>query len=358
LKRLTGTPAPLVSIVIPTYRRPDALLETLQNLLKLDYPADRFEVIIVDDGSEDETPQVYSGMESAFSALIYHGQRNGGAARARNAGAGIASGEILIFLDDDMIVPPSLIRQHLEALDYFGDCIVCGYREFAPRLAEVLKQSPFGRFRLEVEPRQEGWDLEKKITGRLVGDCVEHKDGGITANNLAVRREDFLGVGGFDEDFPHAGYEDQELAHRARMAGFRCLINYGLKAWNNDRRLTLRQFCERQRRGALSAAVIALKYPDLWMQRPLLQENCRMRFDDSLRVIAKKLAKTVLASPVGLVLLYGVVAVLERVWPHSALLPRCYTIMGGLYVFRGIREGLKRYGKAGVRPRTAALLEG
>jgi GT2 family glycosyltransferase len=327
-------------------------------LVKLDYPADRFEVVVVDDGSEDETSQVCAGMRSVFVALSYRGLSNGGVARARNEGARIARGEILIFLDDDMIVPPSLIRQHLEALDYFGNCLVCGYREFAPRLAEVLEQSPFGRFRLQVEPRLEGWDLEKKITHGLVENCVEHKDGGITANNLAVRREAFLGLGGFDEDFPHAGYEDQELAHRARMAGFRCLINYRLKAWNNDRRLTLRQFCERQRRGALSAAVMALKYPDLWMQRPLLRENCRIRIEDSLKVMAKKLAKTVLASPVSLVLLYSVVAMLERVRPHSALLPRCYTTICGLYIFRGIREGLKRHGKGGVRPRTASLLEG
>jgi hypothetical protein len=251
----------------------------------------------------------------------------------------------LIFLDDDMIVPPSLIRQHLDVLEYFGRCVVCGYREFAPRLVEVLKQSPFGRFRLEVEPRQEGWDLERIITDGLEENCVEHKDGGITANNLAVRRGDFLGVGGFDEDFPHAGYEDQELAHRVRMAGFRCLINYGLKAWNNDRRLTLREFCERQRRGAVSAAVIALKYPDVWMQRPLLRENCGIRSDDPIRVVAKKLVKVALASPVGLVVLYGVVAVLERVRPSGAVLARCYRILCGLYIFNGIREGLKKYGR-------------
>ncbi|HZS09401.1 MAG TPA: glycosyltransferase family 2 protein [Blastocatellia bacterium] len=347
---------PLVSIVIPTYKRPDALAETLQNLLKLDYPTDRFEVIVVDDGSGDETPQVAARMQPAFSTLTCHSQSNAGAARARNEGAKIAGGEVLIFLDDDMIVPPSLIRQHLEALDHFGDCMVCGYREFAPRLAAILNQSPFGRFRLEVEPRQEGWDLEKKVTDSLVENCVEHKDGGITANNLAVRREDFLRLGGFDEEFPFAGYEDQELAHRARMAGFRCLINYGLKAWNNDRRLTLRQFCERQRRGAITAALIALKYRDLWMQRPLLRENCPIQSDDSLRLIAKKLAKTVLASPAGLAVLYGVVAMLERVRPGSPLLPRIYLMMCGLYIFRGIREGLEQYGKAGVKPHTAALL--
>ena len=52
---------PLVSIVVPTYKRPDALRETLESLAKLEYPADRFEVIVVDDGSEDETSQVCAG---------------------------------------------------------------------------------------------------------------------------------------------------------------------------------------------------------------------------------------------------------------------------------------------------------
>ena len=164
-------------------------------------------------------------------------------------------------------------------------------------------------------------------------------------------------LGGFDEDFPYAGYEDQELAHRARAAGFRCLINYGLKGWNNDRRLTLRQFCERQRRGAITAALIALKYPEVWMQQPLLQENRRIRSGDSFKLIGRKLAKAVLASSAGLGALYGIVAVLEGVRPDSPLLRRCYTMMCGLYIFRGIRKGLQQYGKAGVKPYPGVVLK-
>jgi hypothetical protein len=73
-------------------------------------------------------------------------------------------------------------------------------------------------------------------------------------------------------------------------------------------------------------------------------------------LMAKKLAKAVLASSAGLGVLYGIVALLERVRPDSPVLRRCYTMMCGLYIFCGIREGLQQYGKVGVKPHTVVLL--
>lgn len=341
---------PLVSIVIPTFRRPDALRETLEGLERLDYPANRYEVIVVDDGSGDETPEIVRDLQPRYASLVYHGQENGGAARARNQGARLARGEVLIFLDDDMTVPSTLIRQHLAALDCFGPCVVCGYREFAPRLAEALRQTPFGRFRMEVEPRQEGWEPDREVSDHLAENCVPHPTGAVTANNFVIRRRDFYQLGGFDEEFPYAGYEDQEFSFRARKAGLCCLVNYGLKAWNNDRRLTLEQFCERQRRGAITAALMALKYPEEWMHVPLLRENEPIVQGDSPALVLKKVAKSLLASRPSRALLFSLGRALERLAPDSALLRRYYLLMCGLYIFRGIREGLARYGAAGVKP--------
>lgn len=341
---------PTVSIVIPTFRRPDALRETLEALACLDYPADRYEVIVVDDGSGDETPNVVRELAPRFASLKYHGQENGGAGRARNQGARLARGEVLIFLDDDMTVPPTLIRQHLAVLDYFGPCVVCGYREFAPRLAEALGQTPFGRFRMEAEPRQEGWEPDREVSDHLAENCVPHPSGAVTANNFVIRRRDFYQLGGFDEEFPYAGYEDQEFSFRARKIGLPCLVNYGLKAWNNDRRLTLEQFCERQRRGAITAALIALKYPEEWMHVPLLRENEPIVRGDAPALVVKKLGKSLLAGRAGRAVLFSFGRALERLAPESPLLRRYYLVMCGLYIFRGIREGLARYGTAGVKP--------
>lgn len=349
----TDTPTahqPFVSIIVPTFRRSDVLRETLQALLLVDYPCDRHEIIVVDDGSKDNTQEVVAELQRECSHIRYHAQENRGVAGTRNQGARLASGEVFIFLDDDMIIPPTLIKRHVESLEYFGRCVICGYREFDPRLTHILQQTPFGRFRIRMEAILDGWDLSRKPTNSVGEDCVESPGRVVTGNNLAVRRKDFFEIGGYDEEFPYAGYEEQEFSYRARKAGFRCLVNYGIKAWNNDRRLTLQEWCERQKRGAITATLIAVKYPDIWMHQPLIRENRSIQSGDPPALIIKKSMKRLLATHGSLNVLYRVIAVSERRWPNSKLLPRLYTLVCGLYIFRGIRVGLARYSHSYTKP--------
>jgi GT2 family glycosyltransferase len=333
---------PFVSIVVPTFRNPGALRETLASLRQLDYQPDRYELVIVDDGSEDETSAVVGADAAELPLVRYHTQDQAGAAAARNQGARLATGEVLIFVDDDMLVPSTLIIQHLRALEAHAPAVISGYREFAPELAARLRRTPFGRFRLEVEPRQEWGEGYEERAG---APCVEplSSPAALTANDLAVRREDFFRIGGFDEEFPHAGYEDQEFAVRAAQAGYACLINYELVAWHNDRRLTLREFGERQRRGAMTAVLLASKYPERYRDRALFRENDRISPRDPATVIAKKLAKGVLSTSPGRAALFALVGALERVAPDAAMLRRLFTMITGVYIYIGVREGLTSY---------------
>lgn len=333
---------PFVSIVIPTFRNPGPLRQTLESLRQLDYPSDRYEIVVVDDGSRDGTAAAVDAVAGELPPVRYHAQSRGGASRARNQGARLASGEVLIFVDDDMLVPPTLIDHHLQALENHAPAVISGYREFAPGLVAELSTTPFGRFRLEVEPRQEwGEGYEERMRATDIG-CRPHPEG-LTANDLAVRRGDFFHIGGFDEEFPHAGYEDQEFALRADLAGFACLINYGLVAWHNDRRLTLREFGERQRRGAMTAVLLASKYPERYRDRALFRENEPVRVADRPVIVGKKLVKTLLSSRTGMAGLFVLVAVLERVAPNGRALRRLYTVVTGVYIFTGVRDGLARY---------------
>lgn len=328
---------PFVSIIVPTFRRPDVLSVTLEALLKLDYPQSQHEIIVVDDGSDDNTSLVVEALQSDNVHLIYHKQENSGVATARNQGARLARGEILIFNDDDIIVQPDIIEKHLETMQEFGNCLVNGHWEFEPELATALQQSPFGRFRLEVEQ----W-VKTGIKQSILSDhCTEPS--GVTACNLGIRRKQFWHISGFDEQFPFAGCEDQDFSLRAQAAGFRFVYNNDIRLWHNDHRLSLKQFCLRQQRGAITTALLALKYPDLCATRPLVSENRSLQPDDSVKLKLKKLVKGVLATPCSILLLHGVVTITERCFPRNPLLPKLYWTMCGLYIMRGIRQGFKRF---------------
>src|SRR5262245_19683629 len=90
----------LVSVVIPTYNRPSQLTQCLEGLSALTYPHTGFEVIIVDDGSPTDLTTVIARFRDRLDLTLLR-QPRGGPGAARNAGAAVARGGILAFLDDD-----------------------------------------------------------------------------------------------------------------------------------------------------------------------------------------------------------------------------------------------------------------
>jgi glycosyltransferase involved in cell wall biosynthesis len=103
---------PELSVVIPTYNRRDRLGRVLDALERQSTPAENFEVVVVDDGSTDGTSEWLSTRVTAF-ALKRLRLQNGGPARARNEGIRAASGDIVLFVDDDVEPAPCLIAEHL-----------------------------------------------------------------------------------------------------------------------------------------------------------------------------------------------------------------------------------------------------
>lgn len=91
---------PTFSIVVPTYRRPQALRRCLAALSRLDYPRERFEVLVVDDGSDESPEPIVTEARGTVNARLIQ-QDHAGPARARNRGAAEATGTFLAFTDDD-----------------------------------------------------------------------------------------------------------------------------------------------------------------------------------------------------------------------------------------------------------------
>src|SRR5215470_15202715 len=103
------TCTPFFSIVVPTYRRPAQLAVCLDAITRLDYPADRFEVIVVDDGSGAPPETAVAAVRGRVDVTLLAPPHRGPAA-ARNAGAAHAKGDVLAFTDDDCAPDASWLR--------------------------------------------------------------------------------------------------------------------------------------------------------------------------------------------------------------------------------------------------------
>ncbi len=325
-----------VSFVVPTFRRPDALRSTLDALLRVDYPPSSYEVVVVDDGSGDSTPELVRGLAESDSRIRYHPQPNSGVATARNNGARAASGDLLIFLDDDMLVEPEHIRAHLAVRELYGDCLVNGHWTFSDATRRALEQTPFGRYRMVLED-----DIRARFAKIDIGQGRSEVSS-VTAANLGVSAQAFAALGGFDERFPYAGYEDQEFSYRAREAGHRFIYDPAIRLGHNDERVTLEQFARRYQRGAVTAVYLAAMHPAAYATSPLVLENAPATRWDPRRLRVKKRFKRAFSGLGGVWLLRAVIAQLERHAPRSRLLPRLYSATIGVFIFRGIREGLEQ----------------
>jgi GT2 family glycosyltransferase len=200
---------PRVSVVIPTYRRRDALLRLLSALARQTLPAADFETIVVVDGSDDGTCEAVQSMATPYELRV-HAQQNRGRSAARNVGIGMARGEIVVMLDDDMEPSPALLAEHVRA-HALEDVAVMGAVPVA-----MNDETP-------VTARYVGAKFNRHMA-RLArsGAPVTLRD--FYGGNLSVKRDVLERTGSFDEGFTRYGNEDLELSLRLAAAGVRLVF--------------------------------------------------------------------------------------------------------------------------------------
>jgi GT2 family glycosyltransferase len=320
------------SVIIPTWNRRDALLETLSALAATDYPANEWEAVVIDDGSTDGTDEaVKEWIERIGAPVRYLCQQNAGAAAARNRGAYAARGEILIFIDNDILVPPDFIQQHLQVLRENPNCWILGRIVHPPE----MRKFPFGRYR----------DDFHESFFRALKSCSLTETDGMSAANVSLPKGDFIALRGFDESFPGASCEDWELAMRARQRGIRVLFAPHISVLHNDWAVSLEQFCRRQKLYSLPQVLLWKKYGEASPWAQLVCENSPVNWsEDSLSVILKKVVKRTLAHDNGERAVQTICRAIERCVPDTRFSHQAYNLAVALAIFRGVREGLKRYG--------------
>jgi GT2 family glycosyltransferase len=325
---------PTFSIVVPTFRRPAALRETLTALLALDYHSDLYEIIVVDDDGGSTASEVVCQQSRGAVSVRVESQLRLGAACARNRGARVATGEVVLFCDDDVMLAPMDLMKRVNTLHRHGDVAVSAPWEFAPTPLRTLQASPFGRYRIELERH-----FQCEVAGEALADdpeCLRLELA--AATSLALRRARFWEVGGFDETFPFAGAEDQDFSLRARAAGMTLLLDTRIRCLHNDNRLTINDYCAREQRNAQTMAVLARKYPEQLDGTRYVRENRPVQPGDPPRVVAKKLLKAALATGPSLAAIHRLVRLLELARVPDRHLRRVYGGLLGLHLFRGFRR--------------------
>ena len=177
---------PLVSVIIPTYNRGWAIAEAVDSVLKQDFSD--YELIVVDDGSTDNTADILQSYGSAIT-VIY--QSNKGVSAARNTGIGASAGQLIAFLDsDDLWLPRKLSRQ-------------VAFFETHPDAMINQTQEQWIRNGVRVNPRNRHHKFSGMIFERSLELCL------VSPSAVMVRRHLFETVGMFDIDLPAC--EDYDL---------------------------------------------------------------------------------------------------------------------------------------------------
>lgn len=201
-----GRPPP-VTVIIPTHRRRGSVLRVLESLTNQSAPPDTFEVIVVCDGDYDGSVAACRAFEAtAPFRLTVVEQANQGRAAARNAGVARARGELLIFLDDDIVADRNMIAAHVRAQSRQDDLVTIGPTPGPPDM------------QLHVWDRWEGKQLQDRYDAMASGQLKPTYEHFVGAN-ASVLRQHVIKAGGFDPNFHRA--EDMELGFRLQWLGLR-----------------------------------------------------------------------------------------------------------------------------------------
>jgi len=237
---------PRLSVVIPTYNRRDLLAKVLDSLDAVQAAPGELEVIVVDDGSTDGTEPMLAARHDPFPLRVLR-QNSQGPSAARNRGAAEAQGEILGFIDSDVVVQPKWWR---DAAPYFKDRRVAAVEGAVLLPPDSARPTPFTNYVLNDR-------------GRAYLTC-----------NFLCRRDVFLQLGGFEKRFcsrKHRGRvlhnrEDTDLAFSLQEAGYKIVFESKAVVWHPLPAPSYEQHF-RQARIAFYEALLRRRHPRLYREQ-------------------------------------------------------------------------------------------
>lgn len=224
-ERVKPTEAPLksnygepeVSIIMPSYNRASNLVHVLGALTKQTFK--NFELIIIDDGSTDNTKEIVEQFRQKLNIRYVYAGKNEGfrAARARNIGLSRARGNLIVFLDSDIVTPSTYLEEHLKIHAKYDRILVDSF---------VYRMKHYDETDLGVDP-----EIYIKNHRDILNDDIKYEfnvfDRGypleegyfLDSNSLSIKRKHIIEEG-FDASFVGWGHEDTELGYRFASQNF------------------------------------------------------------------------------------------------------------------------------------------
>ncbi|MGB7947212.1 MAG: glycosyltransferase family A protein [Candidatus Binatia bacterium] len=247
-------PPPSLSAILCTFNRAELLSQTLESILGQTLDRSNFELIVIDDGSMDDTRNVVESFEGRLP-LRYVYQANAGLASARNHGIYRSRSRIVLFLDDDDLCSPNLFEEHLKTHAQYSDdhFAVLGHVALDPHLA----QKPVLHYVTEVDCYLFAYSNLKH------GDVLDYPY--FWGGCCSCKRKLLIDYGVFNPVF-RFGCEDIELAYRLSRSNFK--VVYNARAVSTMvRDISFDAFCKRLVRQGESQYVFSQLHPDAEVQK-------------------------------------------------------------------------------------------
>lgn len=216
---------PEVAVLVSTYQRPQHLRRSLEALRCQDVPAASMEVVVTDDGSVDETPQIVEEFAATVPFRVHwttHPHTGFHLSRSRNEGVAASTAPYIIFLDGDCLVTQDHVRQHLRyrqprtvLAGYFYALDQATTEQIdlaAVRRGDFTKNVPAAELR---KVRKLDW---KARWYNMLHHPTKPK---LHGASVGVWRSDYVAINGYDEEFRGWGCEDDDLRLRLRASGVR-----------------------------------------------------------------------------------------------------------------------------------------
>jgi len=249
----------VLSVVIPTFNRAEILAECLVALTKQDLPRQDFEIIVVDDGSKDETQKVLENFAAKHKNFRFFQQKNRGQGVARNFGIEQAKGNIIVLIGDDIIVRENFLSEHLR------------YHLRHNKENEAVLGLTLWHPKLHITPFMSWLTNGSTIFGRFGGhqfayeklEGKEEADYNFFYTSNVSLKHSLLDKYPFDPSFSGYGWEDIELGYRLHLReGLRLFYNKNAVGYH-DHLMTEASLQDRMKNIGSSAWIFHQRYPEL-----------------------------------------------------------------------------------------------
>lgn len=307
-----------LSVVIATYNRQELLRRLLEQLDAQTLDPTRYEAVVVDDGSKDDTRAALAGLSTRYRHRIER-QENAGAAAAREKGVSLAEGRIIVFLDDDMQVGNTFLAKHLEKHED-DNTVVLGRLRPDAKLADMPL---FERFYARVMAKQ---------NEELASGASPVRGHNIYTGNVSMPRALFEKAGGFDRQF--RALEDEELGVRLEKQGAQFVFANDAESIHGSDWTSMAKWMERAYRDGVYQTKLAKKHPDM-------PESSPWRFLPNLNPVSRPFMALSLAAPSAAKLVASAAAGTATVFDRIGLEPVAIagmTFVYGVQYYRGVRE--------------------